>query len=121
MTDDAVGIGGSFNPNLTTTPDAAGNFVGNPAFANVRDPRPAPMGQGPNLFVLDANFDLTTNSAAIDNAINSWPRTATSGTEREWTSPTAASRAAAAAWPTSVPSSSTAAVVFRPSAARAPC
>jgi hypothetical protein len=70
MTDDVVGVGGSFNTNIGATPDANGNFGGNPFFANPRDPRPAPTGQGPNRFVIDANFDLTVNSAAIDNAID---------------------------------------------------
>jgi hypothetical protein len=62
-------LGGAFNPRtLGTTPDAAGNFVGNPGFANPRDPRPSPQGQGPAVFFLDANFDLNSVSDAIDNA-----------------------------------------------------
>lgn len=72
--DDVLGsIGNAFNPaTLGTTPDINGNFVGNPGFANPRDPRPASdgLGQGPAVFFLDANFDLTGASAAIDNALN---------------------------------------------------
>jgi hypothetical protein len=69
--DDVAGasLGGAFNPrNLGTTPDANGNFVGNPGFANPRDPRPSPQGQGPAVFFLDANFDLNSVSDAIDNS-----------------------------------------------------
>lgn len=70
--DDTAGIGGSFNPFvITATGDANGNLTGNPAFVNPRDPRPSPQGQGPNVFVLDANFDLTSNSSAIDNGLQS--------------------------------------------------
>lgn len=71
--DDVLGtVGSAFNPSLLgNTPDANGNFVGNPGFANPRDPRSAPQGQGPAVFFLDANFDLTGASAAIDNAWNS--------------------------------------------------
>src|SRR5262249_15136659 len=56
-----------FNPAaLGATPDAQGNFVGKPAFVSPRDPRPG--SDGPADLFIDANFDLTTQSAAIDNA-----------------------------------------------------
>jgi hypothetical protein len=51
------------------TPDALGNFRGNPAFVSPRDPRPG--SDGPATFFIDANFDLTLASAAIDAAKNS--------------------------------------------------
>ncbi len=61
---------GGFNPAvLTTTPDAGGNFVGNPGFFAPRDPRPAPGGDGPGVFFLEADFDLTSASSAIDKSI----------------------------------------------------
>ena len=67
-----------FNPLLlgTTATDAAsnlGNFVGNPAFVFPEDPRPG--SDGPANFFLDADFQLTAASAAIDNA---WEATAIS-------------------------------------------
>jgi hypothetical protein len=66
--DDAINIGNYFDPNLLgSTPDILRNFVGNPGFANARDPRPE--GDGPALFFVDANFDLTLASGAIDNAL----------------------------------------------------
>jgi hypothetical protein len=66
--DDAINIGNGFDPHLlTTTPDALGNFVGTAGFVSPRDPRP--IGDGPANFFLDANFDLTLGSSAIDNAI----------------------------------------------------
>ena len=68
--DDALNVGGGFDPSvLSAKPDAGGNFVGNPAFVAPRDPR----GQfdGPAVFFREGNFDLTVNSAAIDSAINS--------------------------------------------------
>lgn len=70
-TDDIRGVPGFNTAKLGTTPDANGNFVGNPAFANPRDPRPSPQGTGPNTFFLDANFDLGAASAAIDVALQS--------------------------------------------------
>ena len=53
---------------LGTTPNAAAafNFIGDPAFVSARDPRP--QFDGPTLFLLDSNFDLTANSLAIDAA-----------------------------------------------------
>jgi large repetitive protein len=64
------GIGGGFNPALIgPRPDPSGNFSGNPAFASPVDPRPT--GNGPAAFILGANFDLTVNSAAIDNSLQS--------------------------------------------------
>ena len=48
-----------------------GNFVGNPAFVFPIDPRPG--SDGPANFFLDADFQLTAASAAIDNA---WEATA---------------------------------------------
>jgi hypothetical protein len=55
---------------LGTTAQAAsanlGNFVGNPAFVFPIDPRPG--SDGPANFFIDADFQLTAASAAIDNA-----------------------------------------------------
>ncbi len=51
--------------------DDLGNFVGNPAFVFPIDPRPG--SDGPANFFLDADFQLTAASAAIDNA---WEATA---------------------------------------------
>ena len=63
-------MGGGFNPAvLGPTPDQFGNFTGNPAFVSAFDPRPG--ADGPGEFFQDANFDLTTKSAAIDAAIPS--------------------------------------------------
>ena len=68
--DDAINVGSGFNPAaLGATPDALGNFTGDPAFVAPRDPRPG--ADGPATFFLDANFDLTAKSAAIDAAIES--------------------------------------------------
>jgi large repetitive protein len=66
----ALNVGGGFDPTLlnSTTPDSLGNFTGNPAFVAPRDPRPA--SDGPAIFLSDADFDLTFQSAAIDNALN---------------------------------------------------
>jgi hypothetical protein len=65
--DDTVGVGGTFNPALlSATPDGQGNFTGNPAFVSPLDPRPD--GNGPGNFFLGANYDITSVSAAIDNA-----------------------------------------------------
>jgi hypothetical protein len=65
-----INAGGSFNPAvLGPTPDAFGNFTGNPAFVTPRDPRP--NGDGPGDFFQEANFDLTAASAAIDAALPS--------------------------------------------------
>ena len=52
--------------NLKATPDALGNYTGNPSFVFPIDPRPG--SDGPAAFYLDANFDLQANSAAIDAA-----------------------------------------------------
>ena len=49
------------------TPDQFGNFTGNPAFVAPFDPRPG--ADGPGEFFQDANFDLTSASAAIDAAL----------------------------------------------------
>ncbi|MDR3634850.1 MAG: Ig-like domain-containing protein [Isosphaeraceae bacterium] len=59
-------VGNGFNGNtLTTTPDSfLGNFLGNPAFVSPIDPRPG--SDGPANFFLNADFDLTITSAAID-------------------------------------------------------
>jgi hypothetical protein len=60
----------------TTSATAAGdlgNFIGNPAFVFPIDPRPG--SDGPANFFLDADFQLTAASAAIDNA---WEATAIS-------------------------------------------
>ena len=68
--DDTSNIGGGFNPSqLSPTGDALGNFTGDPRFVRPIDPRPE--GQGPGNFFLGADYDLQSNSAAIDNALNS--------------------------------------------------
>jgi hypothetical protein len=65
-----IGIGGNFNPALITSrPDPFGNFSGSPQFVAAVDPRPT--ANGPASFIIGANFDLTSSSAAIDNALNS--------------------------------------------------
>ncbi len=65
-----INVGGGFNPaTLGSTPDQFGNFTGNPGFVSPRDPRPG--ADGPGEFFLDANFDLTSASAAIDAALPS--------------------------------------------------
>ena len=68
--DDAVGIGGVFDPSiLSSTPDILGNIAGDPRFVAPRDPRPT--ADGPGVFFNDANFDLTLPSAAIDRGLDS--------------------------------------------------
>ena len=68
--DDTINVGGGFNPAvLGPTPDQFGNFTGNPAFVSPFDPRPA--SDGPGEFFQDADFDLTSASAAINAAIPS--------------------------------------------------
>jgi hypothetical protein len=66
-------LGNGFSAAALTNgvPDSQGNYVGNPAFAFPIDPRPGSDGPA-NLFV-SSNFDLTSKSAAIDNA---WEATA---------------------------------------------
>ncbi len=69
-------LGNGFSPLLLgTTASAAqgnlGNYIGNPAFVFPIDPRPG--SDGPANFYIDADFDLTSISAAIDNA---WEGTA---------------------------------------------
>jgi large repetitive protein len=64
-------LGNGFNPALLGTTAAAaqsnqGNYVGNPAFVFPIDPRPG--SDGPANFYIDADFQLTSISAAIDNA-----------------------------------------------------
>jgi hypothetical protein len=67
--DNAFGIGNGFEPeNLTSTPDALGNFLGAPAFVSPTDPRP--NADGPGTFFLSANYDLKATSAAINAANN---------------------------------------------------
>ena len=64
------GIGNGFNPAaLGATPDRYGNLSGNPAFKFAVDPRP--QFNGPATFFLDANFDINSNSAALDRALAS--------------------------------------------------
>jgi hypothetical protein len=64
-----INVGNGFvAPLLGPTPDGLGNFTGAPAFVAPRDPRPG--ADGPANFFLDANFDLTKSSAAIDAANN---------------------------------------------------
>ena len=57
---------GFLSANIGTVPTNAslGNYAGDPAFVSPRDPRPG--GDGPAAFFIDANFNLTVNSAAID-------------------------------------------------------
>ena len=65
-------LGNGFNPaNLSSTPDSQGNFVGDPAFVYPVDARPG--SDGPADLFVDADFQLTARSAAIDNA---WEATA---------------------------------------------
>ena len=69
-------LGNGFNPALlgttaTSAESNEGNFVGNPAFVFPIDPRPG--SEGPANFYIDADFELTSISAAIDNA---WEATA---------------------------------------------
>ena len=69
-------LGNGFSPALLGTTAAAaesnlGNFVGNPSFVFPIDPRPG--SDGPANFYIDADFQLTSVSAAIDNA---WEATA---------------------------------------------
>ncbi|KAJ8136501.1 hypothetical protein OY671_010286, partial [Metschnikowia pulcherrima] len=67
----AYNVGNGFvAANLTSTPDALGNFIGAPAFVSPRDPRPG--GDGPATFFNDGHFDSTASSAAIDAANNSY-------------------------------------------------
>ena len=65
-----LNVGNGFDPTkLSSTPDTLHNFIGAPAFVAPRDPRP--NGDGPGRFFVDADFDLTVKSAAIDSALNS--------------------------------------------------
>jgi hypothetical protein len=69
-------LGNGFSPALLGTTAAAaqsnlGNFVGNPSFVFPIDPRPG--SDGPANFYIDADFQVTSISAAIDNA---WEATA---------------------------------------------
>ena len=69
-------LGNGFSPTLLGTTAAAaqsnqGNFVGNPSFVFPIDPRPG--SDGPANFYIDADFETTSKSAAIDNA---WEATA---------------------------------------------
>ncbi len=65
-------LGNGFIPaSLGTTPNAQGDFVGNPSFVYPVDARPGSNGPA-DLFV-DGDFELTATSAAIDNA---WEATA---------------------------------------------
>jgi hypothetical protein len=67
--DDAVNVGGGFNPGALgpVTPDGLGNFTGDPAFVTPRDPRP--QFDGPAVFFTDTDYSLGSTSAAIDNAL----------------------------------------------------
>jgi hypothetical protein len=69
-------LGNGFNPALLgpTAQNAAsnlGNYTGNPAFVFPIDPRPG--SDGPAAFFIDSNYQITSASAAIDNA---WEATA---------------------------------------------
>ncbi|SIO62070.1 Subtilase family protein [Singulisphaera sp. GP187] len=60
-------VGNGFNKDaigLAPTTDSLGNYAGDPAFVSPRDPRPG--ADGPAAFFIDANFNLTFSSAAID-------------------------------------------------------
>jgi hypothetical protein len=59
-------VGNGFNGNtLTTTPDPLlGNFLGTTGFVSPIDPRPG--SDGPANFFLNADFDLTAASSAVD-------------------------------------------------------
>ncbi len=62
-----LNVGNGFNAaSLTATPNAVGNYTGNPAFVFPVDPRPE--ADGPATFYLDADFDLQSSSVAIDAA-----------------------------------------------------
>ncbi len=62
-----INVGFGFNAAaLKATPDRLGNYTGNPSFVFPIDPRPG--SDGPAAFALDADFDLQSNSAAIDTA-----------------------------------------------------
>ena len=61
----------SIRPTSSSTPDSEGNYVGNPAFVFPVDPRPG--SDGPADLFVDGDFQLTAQSAAIDNA---WEATA---------------------------------------------
>lgn len=66
--DDVSGVGGGFDPGaLGATPDALGNFVGDPTFTRARDPRPN-FDTWP-FFYTDSNFIPQYGSPAIDNAL----------------------------------------------------
>jgi len=69
-------LGNGFDPALlgplaANAESNLGNFTGNPAFAYPIDPRPG--SDGPAIFFLSADYELTSASAAIDNA---WEATA---------------------------------------------
>jgi hypothetical protein len=69
-------LGNGFSPALLGTTAAAaannlGNYVGAPAFVFPIDPRPG--SDGPAAFFIDADYQITAASAAIDNA---WEATA---------------------------------------------
>ena len=65
----ATGTFLGFNPALlSTTPDALGNLIGNPYFAQAQDPRP--NADTPAVFFTYGNFDLTSRSVAINAADN---------------------------------------------------
>ncbi len=62
-----LNVGGGFDPTkLSATPDALKNFVGSPDFISPTDPRP--NAAGPGTFFNTANYGITVNSSAIDNA-----------------------------------------------------
>jgi len=68
--DDTRNVGNEFDPTvLRATPDAFGNFTGNPAFVNPLDPRPGSDGPASFFFNGGASYNLTSRSAAIDNAL----------------------------------------------------
>ncbi len=63
----ATGTFNLFKPaNLSSTPDALGNLLGNPFFVQPEDPRP--NGDTPAVFFTYSNFDLTTRSLAVNAA-----------------------------------------------------
>ncbi|MFO0954058.1 MAG: hypothetical protein U0835_23465 [Isosphaeraceae bacterium] len=68
----AVNIGNGFDaallgPSASNASANLGNYTGYPSFVSPRDPRPG--SDGPATFLRDANFGLTSTSAAINNAL----------------------------------------------------
>jgi hypothetical protein len=71
--DAGYNVGNGFDASaLTAVPDKLlGNYTGKPAFVMPADPRPGV--DGPAIFLLDADYDITISSAAIDGASQAAP------------------------------------------------